>query len=361
MADEGRKTRSTSNTSSDIVLPEHVTWASSGRCRFLYPAYILPHEAMLESKVKVPRPRRSRPVVTYLPITHFLIFLATSLVCLPAIFNTENSFARAQSPYVVPNSNQSERSSTVVDIPAGSGDRRRLPVFTIDQPGVAPLPGRRGRFLWPDQVNIGVLLPQVTNLLSLYRPLYGMEYNLPAIQCAVDELTFNSSTVPVGVKVKVTTPSRPLIFYTHAPMEAFDMTYDGTANVLFGPYNVWPAAQINRYAVRWNVPVLTTSGMMFPPNNMFPLTTRLQSSYTKLGLAVYSMLRHFRYKVVGLIYEHVMEMAREQQFLYMLRPLFSLIARGLTYEPPYDKIVGAQSDMEKVLTTVQQGSRSEYP
>ncbi|KAK3796196.1 hypothetical protein RRG08_004099 [Elysia crispata] len=198
MADEGRKTRSTSNTSSDIVLPEHVTSASSGRCRFLCPAYILPHEAMLGSKVKVPRPRRSRPVVTYLPITHFLIFLATSLVCLPAIFNTESSFARARSPYVVPNSNQSERSSTVVDIPAGSW-RPASAARVYDRPARRGAPPRRlGQFLWPDQVNIGVLLPQVTNLLSLYRPLYGMEYNLPAIQCAVDELTFNSSTVPMG-------------------------------------------------------------------------------------------------------------------------------------------------------------------
>ncbi|RUS77776.1 hypothetical protein EGW08_014461 [Elysia chlorotica] len=309
----------------------------------------------------------SRCLPSFSPSTRFVSCLLTALLVLPAIFHTEHAFAHAQPTYAVPNSNGSVP-GTVVGIPSrpGSGREGQVPVFNIRNPqDVAPrVPWPKSRAKWPSQVNIGVLLPRVANLLGLYQRIYGMEYNRPAIECAVDDLTRNtlragSSPLPAGVKVKVTIPSQPLRFYTHAPMEAFDMTYDGTAHVLFGPYDLWPAAQINRYAVRWNVPVLTTSGMLFPPG-VFSLTTRMQSDYTKLGDAVYSIIQHFNFTVVGLIYEHVTAMDRDQPFFYMIRPLYSIVEKGLNAPPKYDKISDQQSDMEKTLNTLKQGSRSEY-
>ncbi|KAK3796195.1 hypothetical protein RRG08_004098 [Elysia crispata] len=150
-------------------------------------------------------------------------------------------------------------------------------------------------------------------------------------------------------------------------MEAFDMTYDGTANVLFGPYNVWPAAQIK--------PVRRQMERAGPHNvgHDVPAEQYVSADHTatvQLHEAWPGSVQHAASLPLqgglGLIYEHVMEMAGEQQFLYMLRPLFPLISSGrnLTYEPPYvHKIVGAQVGYGKSSdpTVENKGSRSEYP
>ncbi|GFR70184.1 atrial natriuretic peptide receptor [Elysia marginata] len=294
------------------------------------------------------------------PSKHSMLRL-TTVVLLLAFLVLENSFTHAQPTYSIPETNTSGK-GTVVDIPGGSVGKN-VPVFSIANPGSSPTPivqrplTKPKKISWPTDVKIGVLLPRLSNLDNvLYQPLYAMEYNLPAIECAVDDVTSTRGIIPLGVKVKVTTPSRPLQLPSNAPMEAFEMTYDRRAHVLFGPYDIWPAAQINRYAMKWNVPVLTTSGLMFPPRNPFMQTTRMQASFTKLGQAVHRMIRHFNYTVIGVAYETSGKGDRDSPFLHILRPLYALF-QTVTFEPPHEKIASRNADMGKILMSLKDASR----
>ena len=324
-------------------------------------------------------------------------YLFPMLLLLFALLRPQTCFAHALPTYTIPEANfsgsgsgggsvgsnsRSGPSPHNVNFPpsrfrgfqAAEEQAKRVAEYSLAKLTTVPAPlqlqagppqqaGQKKKVKWPSKVKIGVLLPRFLDFPDpMFRSLYSMEYNLPALECAVEEVTFTRRLIPpTKVKVSIVTPSRPLKFYTHAPLEAFEMTYDGTTNVLFGPYGTWPELQINRYAVKWNIPVLTTGALLFPPKNPFLMSTRVQGTFHKLSKAAEEFIRRLGFNVIGFIYEYIAgtgKVQRDQPYSFILRPIFASFVTE-SFDPPHDTIWPG-ADFEQTLLNMRDHARSEY-
>ncbi|XP_042211451.1 atrial natriuretic peptide receptor 3-like, partial [Homarus americanus] len=75
--------------------------------------------------------------------------------------------------------------------------------------------------------------------------------------------------------------------------------------VFLGPVDDYVLAPVARFSGAWNVPSLTPGGQpsAFDSRKDYPLLTRLKGFYTEVGKLFSSVVKHWDWKVLGLIYE----------------------------------------------------------
>ncbi|XP_023219698.1 atrial natriuretic peptide receptor 1-like [Centruroides sculpturatus] len=97
---------------------------------------------------------------------------------------------------------------------------------------------------------------------------------------------------------------------TYGPLAAFDLYIRDSADVFLGPLCPYVLAPVARYTTVWNVPLLTSAGQ----NDNFDfkephyrLLTRMNGSYSQIGLIFLQVLKKFNWKVVALLFHNFEE------------------------------------------------------
>ncbi|XP_064111440.1 uncharacterized protein LOC135218929 [Macrobrachium nipponense] len=92
---------------------------------------------------------------------------------------------------------------------------------------------------------------------------------------------------------------------TDGPLAAVDLYFNKAADVFLGPVDDYVLAPVARFSGRWNVPLLTPGGQpsAFDSRKDYPLLTRLKGFYTEVGQLFSSVVKHWGWKVLGIIYE----------------------------------------------------------
>ncbi|KAK8741214.1 hypothetical protein OTU49_002559 [Cherax quadricarinatus] len=92
---------------------------------------------------------------------------------------------------------------------------------------------------------------------------------------------------------------------TYGPLAAVDLYFNKYADVFLGPVDDYVLAPVARFSGAWNVPLLTPGGQpsAFDSRKDYPLLTRLKGFYTEVGKLFSSVVKHWGWNVLGLIYE----------------------------------------------------------
>ncbi|KFM63266.1 Atrial natriuretic peptide receptor 3, partial [Stegodyphus mimosarum] len=130
---------------------------------------------------------------------------------------------------------------------------------------------------------------------------FALHKVVPAVRYAVQTLVRQGGR-PMEVLHRDTQCSS-----TYGPLAAFSLYNSGLADVLLGPLCPYVLAPIARYSAVWELPVLTAAGQ----NDNFDfkephyrLLTRMNGSYSQIGLIFLQVLKKFNWNIVALIFHN---------------------------------------------------------
>ncbi|XP_041349543.1 atrial natriuretic peptide receptor 3-like [Gigantopelta aegis] len=136
------------------------------------------------------------------------------------------------------------------------------------------------------------------------RRLFSIKRVSPAIAIAIDKVTAKDGILPysiINVKYRDSQCS-----IADAMNEAINYYVKKEADVLFGPCCDYAAAPIARQTRYWNLPMVTPGAMArdfaIRKKNMFPLLTRMGANFDSLVDFLVSMLNHFGWSKVNIVY-----------------------------------------------------------
>jgi atrial natriuretic peptide clearance receptor, putative (fragment) len=94
---------------------------------------------------------------------------------------------------------------------------------------------------------------------------------------------------------------------TIGPLSAVDFYMEGTADIFFGPLCPYVLAPVARYSAAWDIPLVTAAGQIDNFDYKFPqyrLLTRMNGSYSQIGIILLEILRKFHWKVLGMLFHN---------------------------------------------------------
>ncbi|XP_055924622.1 atrial natriuretic peptide receptor 3-like [Argiope bruennichi] len=132
---------------------------------------------------------------------------------------------------------------------------------------------------------------------------------------------------------------------TYGPLHAFELYNSGLADVLLGPLCPYVLAPVARYSSVWDLPILTAAGQ----NDNFDikephyrLMTRMNGSYSQIGIIFLQVLKKFNWKVVALLFHNFDDRTLGNSDCYFtLGAVYTALGRKSFYK-----------DFDETLTTV---------
>lgn len=96
---------------------------------------------------------------------------------------------------------------------------------------------------------------------------------------------------------------------TTAPLEAIDMYTKKLVDAFLGPACDYAVSSIAGFTVVWEIPVITAGALVsnFADKTGYRLLTRVQGNFDKATKSFAAIMRHLRYKNIGLFYDVMTE------------------------------------------------------
>ena len=155
---------------------------------------------------------------------------------------------------------------------------------------------------------------------------------------------------------------------TYGPLRAVDFYVSGSVDVFLGPMCPYVLAPVARFSTVWNIPVITTAGHNDNFDHKLPhykLLTRMNGSYSQIGLIFLQMLKKFGWKVVGFIYHNFDDRVLGNSNCYFtLAAVFSTLNHHSEYKQHrhfhmhFDETKSNRSNYEQILIEVSKNARS---
>ncbi|GFY54205.1 atrial natriuretic peptide receptor 3 [Trichonephila inaurata madagascariensis] len=182
---------------------------------------------------------------------------------------------------------------------------------------------------------------------------FAMHKVVPAVLYAVQTLRRQGGR-PIEVLHRDTECSS-----TYGPLHAFELYNSGLADVLLGPLCPYVLAPIARYSSVWELPILTAAGQ----NDNFDfkephyrLLTRMNGSYSQIGLIFLQVLKKFNWEVVALLFHNFEDRTIGNSDCYFtLGAVYTALGRKSFYKD-FDETNKAM-DYEEMLKEVSQNAR----
>ncbi|XP_042913598.1 atrial natriuretic peptide receptor 1 [Parasteatoda tepidariorum] len=146
---------------------------------------------------------------------------------------------------------------------------------------------------------------------------------------------------------------------TYGPLAAFELYNSGAVDVLLGPLCPYVLAPVARYSAVWDLPILTAAGQ----NDNFDikephyrLLTRMNGSYSQIGLIFLQVLKKFNWKVVALIFHNYDDRSLGNSDCYFtLGAVYTALGRKSFYKD-FDE-TNPNMDYKELLKEVSQHAR----
>ncbi|XP_052826119.1 atrial natriuretic peptide receptor 1 [Octopus bimaculoides] len=160
--------------------------------------------------------------------------------------------------------------------------------------------------------------------------LYSLDRTQPAITVALEKVrrTILTSDVEIVALYADSRCSSQL-----GPIRAFDFYSNKTVNVFFGPVCDYSLAPVARYAVYWNLPVVTPGAMAHDfaaktePKDEYKTLTRMGITFDTLGFYFLQILKGQKWERAKLISQHKGYNSISPNFCYLAS---SAIAKHMT-------------------------------
>ncbi|GFU08109.1 atrial natriuretic peptide receptor 3 [Nephila pilipes] len=149
---------------------------------------------------------------------------------------------------------------------------------------------------------------------------------------------------------------------TYGPLHAFELYDSGLADVLLGPLCPYVLAPVARYSAVWELPILTAAGQ----NDNFDfkephyrLLTRMNGSYSQIGLIFLQVLKKFNWEVVALLFHNFEDRTIGNSDCYfLLGAVYTALGRKSFYKD-FDE-TSKTINYEEMLKEVSQNARGVF-
>ncbi|XP_023227111.1 atrial natriuretic peptide receptor 1-like [Centruroides sculpturatus] len=123
---------------------------------------------------------------------------------------------------------------------------------------------------------------------------------------------------------------------TYGPLAAFEFYIENSADVFLGPLCTYALAPVARYSSVWDVPILTAAGQNDNfdfKNPHYRLLTRMNGSYSQIGLVFLKILYKFNWNVVGLLFHNYENRTKGNSDCYFtLSAIYTALGRTSHYQ-----------------------------
>ena len=137
------------------------------------------------------------------------------------------------------------------------------------------------------------------------RWLFSSRHVLPAISIARDVIDRKQLLTTTSLRVRTGDSNCHIGEAMH---RAIDLFMNATTHLFLGPCCDYAVAPIARQAVFWNVPIITPGAMSadFTRKKLteYRLLTRISADFNSLATALTTILDHFRWSRVKIIYQY---------------------------------------------------------
>ena len=149
---------------------------------------------------------------------------------------------------------------------------------------------------------------------------------------------------------------------TIGPLSAVDFYIEGTADIFFGPMCPYVLAPVARYSAVWDIPLLTAGGQNDNFDYKFPnykLLTRMNGSYTQIGIILLQILQKFHWKVLGMLFHNFVDRTKGYSSCYFtLAAVFATLG-SRPFHRSFDE-TDPSTDYMRILKEVSKNARSKF-
>lgn len=146
---------------------------------------------------------------------------------------------------------------------------------------------------------------------------------------------------------------------TYGPLAAFSLYNSGLADVLLGPLCPYVLAPVARYSAVWGLPILTAAGQNDNFDHKDPhykLLTRMNGSYSQIGMIFVQVLKKFNWQVVGLIFHNYDDRSKGNSNCYFTLGAVYTALGSKPYYKDFDE-TKEKMDYKELLTDVSKYAR----
>lgn len=213
------------------------------------------------------------------------------------------------------------------------------------------------RYAYEKTINFAVLLPRS----------FRFHPNLPALVLAAMDLAINdlrrSDGLLNGYNVTYEFADTHCSS-TNGPLAAFDMVIIQKPNAFIGPMCDYVLAPVARYAGAWRIPVLTAGGIAdaFNTKPNYPTLIRMLGGYVHAGESVKSILGHFNWTTVALVYHNHFDRSSKghSDCSLALMPIARALNDTNYVHQDFDENSADKERLYEILRYVKRNARSKY-
>ncbi|XP_015786480.1 atrial natriuretic peptide receptor 1 isoform X2 [Tetranychus urticae] len=146
---------------------------------------------------------------------------------------------------------------------------------------------------------------------------------------------------------------------TTGPLAAFDFYIEGNADVFFGPMCPYVLAPVARYSAVWDIPLLTSGGQNDNLDHRFPTyrtLTRMNGSYSQIGIILLQILRKFHWQVLGMLYHNFKDRTKGNSACYFTLAAVFAILGTRPFHRDFDQ-TDPETDYKRLLEEISKSAR----
>ena len=150
-------------------------------------------------------------------------------------------------------------------------------------------------------IKVAVILPN-DDIDPFQEPCFGIHKVAPVVQIALDK-----ARAMLSPRINLTGQFvDSQCSDTYGPLAAMKLYFAREVDVFLGPCCKYALSPVGRYSGVWGLPVITPGGLTAAFSNKieFPLLTRTTSSYDKLAHFLVSIIEHFLWHHISLLWHN---------------------------------------------------------